>query len=303
MSEFLAERIGPETRVEQAIFGTADPYFVWREVVMVCPEAVECFAYSVGRSAVLFGLELRGETRVGLKIHLSESAEYLAAQQGVQEHAWRYGFPCPRPFGVRGRATLEEWREEGVHRDAHDPEIRRALAQELLRLTRITRGLHPAVDLQPFLPRAGGPLWPDALLAIEVPWIDDVARAARHGRDAYRSETVIAHDDWAVRHVRFRDSRPAVVYDWDSVCSGPEAVLVGEASAGFTAEPWPTVDETITFVADYERARTSRFTKDEHRMAGAAAVYARAYAARRVHAFGGDTAALKLDEYAAQLLQ
>jgi hypothetical protein len=303
MSEFLAERIGPDTRIENAIFGTPDPYFVWRAVVTVCPEAVDCFAYSVGRSAILFGLQLRGDARVAVKVHLGKTAEYLAAQQAVQEHVWRYGFPCPRPLGVRGPATLEEWHEDGVHRDAHEPEVRRALAHELVRLTRLTRGLHTAVDLPPFLPRAGGPCWPDALLTIEVPWIDEIARAARNRRDSYRSETVIAHDDWTVRHFRFRDSKATVVYDWDSVCSGPEAVLVGEASAGFTTEPWPTVDETITFVAEYERARTSRFTADEHQMAGAAAVYARAYAARRVHAFGGDATALELDEYAAELLQ
>jgi hypothetical protein len=303
MSGFLAERIGPDTRVENAIFGTPDPYFVWRAVVTLCPEAVDCFAYSVGRSAILFGLELRGGARVAVKVHLGKTAEYLAAQQAVQEHVWRYGFPCPRPLGVRGPATLEEWQEDGVHRDGHEPEIRRALAQELVRLTRLTHGLHPAVDLPPFLPRAGGPRWPDALLTIEVPWIDEIARAARNRRDSYRSQTVIAHDDWAVRHFRFRDSKATVVFDWDSVCSGPEAVLVGEASAGFTMEPWPTVDETITFVAEYERARTSRFTPDEHQMAGAAAVYARAYAARRVHAFGGDATALGLEEYAAELLQ
>lgn len=302
MTEFLAEHVGPDTRVEQTILGTADPYYVWREVVTVCPEAVDCFAYSVGRG-LLFGLELRGGARIALKIHHAETAEHLAAVQAVQEHLWRYGFPCPRPLGVRGRATLEEWHEDGARRDAHEPEIRRALAHELLRLTRLTRGLSPAVDLAPFLPRAGGPLWPDRLLMVEVPWLDEVARAARVRRDAYRSETVIAHDDWCVRHFRFRDSKPTVVYDWDSVCSGPEAVIVGEASAGFTTEPWPTVDETVTFVADYERARTSRFTKDEHQMAGAAAVYARAYAARRIHAFGGDVTALTLDEYAAQLLQ
>lgn len=307
MSEFLAQRIGPDTRIEQAMFGTADPYFVWREVQTVCPEAVDCFAYAAGRG-ILFGLELRGGARVALKLHLTETAEYLAAVQQVQEHVWRYGFPCPRPLGVRGRATIEEWKDDGAHRDAHEPEVRRTLARELVRLTRLTRPLHPAVDLMPFFPRPGGPLWPDALLAIEVPWIDEIARAARKRRDARVGDVVISHGDWAVRHVRFSESKPTVVYDWDSISRGYEPVFAGEAAAGFTVaalavDPWPTADETFAFIADYERTRTSPFTYDERRAAEGAAVYARAYATRAVHAFGGDTAAMKLETYASQLLQ
>jgi hypothetical protein len=285
--------------LERSILGTDDRDAVWRQL---CPEAISCFAFEVNVGA-LFGLVVRGGDRVALKVHRTATAERLAAVQEVQEHVWRHGFPCPRPLGVRGRATLEEWREDGGRRNAHEPEIRRALAHDLVRLTRLTRELRPAVDLAPFLPRAGGPLWPDGLPVLEAPWIDEIARAARARRDAYRSANVIAHGDWCVRHFRFRDSKAAIVYGWDSVCEGPEAVIVGEASAGFTTEPWPTVDETVTFIADYERTRTSRFTKDEHQMAGAAAVYARAYAARRIHASGGDVGALTLDEYATQLLQ
>jgi hypothetical protein len=295
--------------LEHSILGTPDRDAVWRQL---CPEAVECFAFEVGVGA-LFGLVVRGGDRVALKVHRTAPAERLAAMQQVQEHLWRYGFPVPRPLGVRGRGTLEEWREDGARRDAHEPRARSGLAQLLVRLTRLTRGVNPAVDLPPFFPRPGGPLWPalhtvlidfDATAA-GAEWIDDIAAAAKAQRDQGGGDIVIAHHDWTAKHVRWADISPSVVYGWDSLSTGFETVFAGEAAAHFTRniEPLPSVDETLMFIADYERARTAPFTREEQATASAAAVYARAYTARCTHALGGDTEALNLPDYAAALLQ
>ena len=297
------------SELEHSILGTDDRDAVWRQL---CPEAVECFAFEVSVGA-LFGLVVRGGDRVALKVHRGATAERLAAIQEVQEHLWRYGFPCPRPLGVRGHATLEEWREDGEHQDAHDPEARRRLAQLLIRLVTLTRAVRPTVDLPPFFPRAGDPLWPaphSVLIDFDATaegaeWIDEIAGAARAQRDRGRGNIVIAHDDWTAKHVRWAGIKPTVVYDWGSMSIGFEPVFVGEAAAHFTwdVEPLPSVDEDLMFIADYERARPSPFTREEQATAAAAALYGRAYATRCVHALGGDTEALQLPEYALALLQ
>jgi hypothetical protein len=295
--------------LERSILGTDDRDAVWRQL---CPEAVECFAFEVSVGA-LFGLVVRGGERVALKVHRNVTAERLAAIQEVQEHLWRYGFPCPRPLGVRGHGTLEEWRDDGERRDAHEPEARRALAQLLVRLVTLTRGVRPTADLPPFFPRADGGLWPEPhsvlvdldATAIGAEWIDEIAGTAKATRDQVGGDLVIAHHDWTAKHVRWEGIRPTVVYDWDSMSIGYEPVFVGEAASHFTydVEPLPSVDEALMFIADYERARSSAFTRQEQATAAAAAVYGRAYTTRCVHALGGDTAVLQLPEYAAALLQ
>lgn len=294
--------------LERSILGDEQPDAVWRRL---CPEAVECFAFEVSVGAV-FGLVVRGGDRVALKVHRAATAERLAAMQQVQEHLWRHGFPCPRPLGVRGHATLEEWRDDGRQRDAREPEVRRAMAALLVRLVTLTHDLRPAVDLPPFFPRSGGALWPEphnVLFDFEATtagaeWIDEIACTARAKRDVGGTHVVVAHHDWTAKHVRFAGSEPTVVHDWDSMSVDYEPVFVGNAAAHFTYDDsLPTVDESLLFIADYERARPSPFTRGEQAVAAAAAAYGRAYTTRCWHALGGDVGELRLPGYAATLLQ
>lgn len=317
MSSFLAGRIEPGARLERSIFGTTDPEEIWGKVLAICPDAVDCFAFEAGVGAVL-GLRLGDGRSVALKMHADRAAgRYLETMQQVQEHLWRRGFPCPRPFGVYGRATLEEWRDDGEHLDAHDPAVREALAGLLARLIALASDLEPSPSLVPFLPRSGGPLWPKPhnvlfdfeATADEAAWIDEIAREARAQRDAGRGKPVVGHHDWTAGHVRFDGLRPTVVYDWDSTSADLEPVFVGEAAAAFTytqrlpVERWPRVEEARAFVDDYERARGRPFTAEERATARAAAVYTRAYSARCVHAAGEDPRPLGLEDYARELLE
>jgi hypothetical protein len=112
----------PGAAVEWSIFGTDDAEAIWREVLDLCPDAVDCFAFEVSVGA-LFGLRLGDGSRIALKIHREHDADSLEALQRVQAHLYEEGFPCPQPLGVRGRATLEHWCDEGVYRDAHDPAV------------------------------------------------------------------------------------------------------------------------------------------------------------------------------------
>ena len=316
MSAFLAERIHSDARIERSLFGTDDPNEIWAQVLAICPDAVDCFAFEVSVGALL-GLVLAGGERVALKVHVDRVLDgYLEAMQAVQEHLWSAGFPCPRPRGVRGRASLEEWRDEGEYLDGHDPAVRRALAELLATLVELARDAEPSPQLVPFLRPSEGRLWPkphNVLFDFEATtdgagWIDEIAAAAQKRRDAGPGELVIGHHDWTVKHVRFDGLRPVVVYDWDSLSAAPEPCFAGDAAATFTytehlpVELWPTVEEAQAFIGDYEQARGRPFTPDERGTARAAAVYTRAYSTRCVHARGGDARSLRLEEYARELL-
>jgi len=166
--------------------------------------------------------------------------------------------------------------------------------------------------------RPQGALWPkphNALFDFEATaagaeWIDEIGTRAvaveRMGRE------VVGHLDWAAKHVRFDDRlRPTAVYDWDSVTTELEPVVAGQAAASFTyteeldspVSRWPTPDESLAFLADYERARGVPFEPAERATAGAACVYLLAYASRCHHAVGGDDADIQLSQHAEVFLR
>jgi hypothetical protein len=300
---------------KRSIFGTDDWEEIWRQVREVCPEAEDCFTFEVSIGAC-FGLRLRDGSRIALKIHAQRfDLAYLAAVQRVQAHLIARGFPCPRPLGVRGRATLEEWVDAGEYRDAHDPAVRRVMAEYLARLVELATELHPLEGMEPYRP-ADRPLWPVPhwpifdfeATAAGAEWIDEIASRARAIQDANAERTVIGHGDWSVKHFRFAGLKPTVIYDWDSLNADFEAIFVGSAARSFTyreepdGELWPSLEETLAFLDEYEEARGEPLTAEEMRATHAAAVYSRAYSARCAHAVAGDPGRAQLEELAASLL-
>jgi hypothetical protein len=316
VSEFIAERIWPGALIERSIFGTDDARAIWAQVLEACPDAVECFAFEVSVGARL-GLRLGDGSRIALKVHVGrEGPRYLEAVQRVQQHLWERGFPCPKPLGSRERVTLEEWREDGEYRDAHEPEVRRVIAGQLAELFRLTGELQPPPGLEPFFAPRDAPLWPiphNVLFDFEATaegaeWIDEIAGAAKRLRDAQVGRLVIGHGDWTVKHVRFDGLRPTVIYDWDSLNTDFETVFVGNSAATFTytehlpVSVWPTVEEAHAFFDEYDQARAEPFTSEERAAARAAAVYSRAYSARCTHAVGKDATRMQLLDYAEAFL-
>lgn len=84
-----------------------------------------------------------------------------------------------------------------------------------------------------------------------------------------------------------------VVYDWDSLAVARETDVVGMAAAIFLVTwdlelvpRFPTRDEMMAFVAEYEHAAGHRFSKREWESIGAAATYMLAYVARCEHSHG-----------------
>jgi hypothetical protein len=114
---------------------------------------------------------------------------------------------------------------------------------------------------------------------------------------------VTGHGDWTVKHFRFAGFRPTVIYDWDSLNTDYETIVVGNSAVSFTytehlpVEVWPSAIEARAFLADYEQEREKPFTAEERCAAGAAAVYSRAYSARCTHAVGKNARTMQLEEY------
>ncbi len=171
------------------------------------------------------------------------------------------------------------------------------------------RTVHSCVRQKALWPKPHNVLFDFDATADGAEWIDDIARAARDVPDAGRE--VVGHADWSAKHLRFDDDLTATaIYDWDSVTTDPEPSLVGTAAASFTyteelAEPiflWPSADESLAFIAEYEAGRGEAFTTPERRSALAACVYLRAYAARCQHAIGDDARSAGLVDFAGELL-
>jgi len=245
--------------------------------------------------------------RVVLKIHQpSRSLDFLKAVGQVQHYLVDHGYPCtkpllnPRPLAY-GTATVEEFVDEGVYHQAHDPAIRRSMAEMLAWLIKLTwipetiPGLQPtALDLR--LPT--GVLWPTPhsklfdfeATAAGAEWIDEIARQAQETKLRGAGQLVLGHVDWSVKHFRYAGERVRVIYDWDSLALEKEPIIVGHASANFTYTEFfggprlPTYEESRAFIDEYEVARGKPFTPDEYQTLKAAQIYEHAYSARCEHA-------------------
>jgi hypothetical protein len=307
----------PDSPVVLDVLGTRDAGAIRARLSELEPDAEEVFFFGASVGA-LFGVLRRDGSRVAIKQHkrIGEEAYFDEVQQ-VQAALADAGFPAPRPLGHRGPVTWEEWLDDGEFRDAHEPDVRRAMARELVRFHRLARetGLRPRNS---FLRPAGG-LWGkphNALFDFEATaggagWIDEIGAAARVVVDACAGDEVVGHADWSAKHLRFDASLHATaLYDWDSVTTDREPALVGNAAGSFTYTEelgreivmWPTVDESFAFVADYEAERGAPFAVGGRAAAYAACVYLRAYAARCHHAVGGDARDTGLAELAEALL-
>jgi len=300
------------------VLGTLDADAIRARVHELEPETVEIFFFAASVGAI-FGVRTRDGSRVAIKVHkLFTDEAYFDELQRLQTALADDGFPAPRPLARHGLTTVEEWLDDGDFRDAHEPEVRRAMARTLAEFIRraTATGFRPR---RPFLPHGDEGLWPvphNALFdfdatTVGAEWIDEIARAAKPlGRGDAGTE-VVGHTDWSAKHLRFDAAlRPTALYDWDSVTVDREPSYVGTAAGSFTYTEelgedvvlWPSVEESLAFLDEYEGARGAPFPADERRAAQAACVYLRAYAARCGHAFGADVRESGLHELAEALL-
>ncbi len=298
--------------VENIVFNTTDPDQIATILDEFCrrelASPVATFLFFESSIGAVCGVKLSDGRRVVLKIHqLSRSLDFLNAVIQVQRYLIAKSYPCtkplltPRPI-ANGTATVEELVDEGEYRDAHDPAIRRSMAEMMAWLLKLTwtpetiPGLQPsALDLR--LPP--GTIWPtphSKLFDFEATakgaeWIDAIARRNQEIKLQGAGQLVIGHTDWGVKHFRYLpDGRVRIIYDWDSLALEKEPTIVGHAASYFTyteffnIERLPSREESQAFIADYEVARGKLFTPDERKTLDAAMIYGLAYGARCEHA-------------------
>jgi hypothetical protein len=257
------------------------------------------------RVGIVAGLRLADGSDVVIKIHRwNVSVARLAAVQEVQRTLADKGLPAPRPLVqpeplAHGIATIEELRGGG-RASGRDPDVRRTIARELHTFITASAPLVGYANVgSPLLLRPrGAPLWfepHDVRFDFEgsaagAEWIDKAAAAARHRLKDVSSNVMIGHFDWRVENLAFHDKDIVAIYYWDSVCVAPEAVVVGNTAAQFTADwtgpehdPLPSVSEMRLFVEDFESARGAPFGPAEREQLDAANLFLCAYGARCQH--------------------
>jgi hypothetical protein len=311
VSMITAQQRKREMPLLAEIFGSSKPSFVASVVDTFCTNElgsriVETYFFALSQSAV-FGLRLCDGPRVVVKAHAPRhSIEFLRAVTQVQRYLAEQGFPCPRPLIEprpleQGLATAEELKNEGEHRNPHDPVVRRSLAELLAWQITLTQhpeaipGIQPALFDHRLPPEVLWPVPHDAIFHLEATaagaeWIDALARPAHQTVLQGAGWLVLGHTDWSVKHVRYTGEQVAAVYDWESLALEKEPAIIGAASASFTYNEWPGItprrpsqDEALAFVSEYEAARGKPFSPEEYQTLAAAATYQLAYSARCEH--------------------
>jgi hypothetical protein len=305
----VAEWQSPGGVVEELVFGTCAEPAIDAAVEAFCrthlAAAVGEVLFRATSVGVVYGVRLNDGRRVVIKSHQPrESAQALVAMHRVQAHLHREGFPCPAPLVApaavaNGLAVAEELVDAGEFSDTHEPAYRRLMAEALAWHLELTRACRRPAALggawSMYTPRR---LWPRELhtpildfetTAAGAEWIDAIAAKAKE-RAAAPGELVVGHHDWSGKHFRFAGDRVTVIYDWDSVRLGHEAVIVGNAAMTFTAnfdlpglKLTPTPDEVRAFVDDYSVARSTPLSGSEREQVAACATFIAAFTARCEH--------------------
>jgi hypothetical protein len=139
----------PASPIVLAVFATVDADAIRARVHKLDPRVDEVFFFAVSVGA-LFGVLRTDGSRAAMKIHKLFSDEaYLDEMQRIQGALSDAGFPAPRPLGRRGSVVWEEWIDEGTFRDAHEPEVRSAIARELARFHKIATSTQAIIAWQP----------------------------------------------------------------------------------------------------------------------------------------------------------
>jgi Phosphotransferase enzyme family len=299
--------------VDLAVFATDDAAVIAAVINAFCLQVlgagVQRGLFHQSSVGSVTGVLLEDGRAVVIKAHQPERSRALLAEiVRIQSYLAENGIFAPRVLagpvvlGV-GFAIVEQFHNAGATADAHDPDVRRALAKGLFTIITACDRFVPSTSLEPgLLASARDTLWPkphSKLFDFEATsagaaWVDELAALARE-QMVPAGRRVIGHGDWRQEHVRFIGDMPVVAFDCDSLCCELEPALLGVVAHGFCAD-WscvdrrqaPTIEEARAFRSDYEETRGSSFSPDERRLCGAAFAYACAYTARCGHALGAD---------------
>lgn len=267
---------------------------------------VDCCLFDYVSVGMTLELELRDGRVVVFKALPHDPSRKRAAAIATQAALGDLGFPAPRVLAPLTRcleadAYLMEVCDRG-EQVRYDERVRNSMARTLARLV----DLAATIDPPPLVPERGyvsERLWPtphSAIFDIEgttatASPIDAIASRARERLVDEPGRVVVAHGDWSLQNMAFRDGEPVCVFDWDSVALMPEP-LVAASAAAFHQQDWlrtpdayphdfyPGPEVAMSFVATYAAARGFSWTRSERLLIEAALVYRLGYQARCEHA-------------------
>jgi hypothetical protein len=304
----LGVKMGPLVQgVERKIFGEVSEDYItdWldRQLYGRLSLYIRQVLFRSGRLGAVYGLHLTDNTSVVVKVHATAELRHLEAVKTCQELLTAGGYPCPVPIAGPVEAdgkvfVIETLLEAGEEEDAHDPQIRRAMAVSLAQQIQILKSAPvkpaslappPAWALYKNGPR---PVSHDPIVDFSrtpegYEWLDKLASRAAEVLQSHYQPDSIGHCDWVCQNLRFAEGKVVAAYDWDSLIAESEPVLVGISAGAFTEggttdRDAPTPDEVVSYLCEYESGRSQKFTKDEQTLAVAAATWVLAYNARWV---------------------
>lgn len=311
-AEVVDAAVRDHTVLVEKMCGTADGDEVMALVERWCRDELGSPVAHVGRAAASSGLvvavDLADGRELVVKVRPLSQCARIEDSRLLQALLADDGFPAPRPvgrltpLGPAGVAGAEARLDAGAEVDGHSDAGRAVLASTLRWLVDRATVLAP---VEVALHRPWGvalppdQLWPDpphdpgfdlAGTGAGAEWIDALAAGFRHRLLAADGRPdVVGHVDWRAEHVMVDTAGGVVaVFDWDALARGPEALVVGQAAAGFSivwgqVDPHPSVDEAAAFVSAYETARGVPFDPQERDVLDAAHGYVVAYGARCEH--------------------
>ena len=273
----------------------------WCRDVLGAGVATELFAS--GHLADVLGVRLDDGRRVVLKVRPGSSR--LEAVVRAQRHFYEAGVPCPRPLaGPLPFNGLTITAEELVAADRPpatepSPDLCADLLARVVEAAPSPQSVPELDGPPPWVgwDHGGAGVWPppddldvDLNSVANGDWIDDAARSVRLRLAEYIAPEIVGHVDWEARNLGWRDERPVVVYDWDSLAIRTEAALVGAAATVFGSTEGLTVAASVVasdaFLDEY-RHRRGPFTDEQVEVAWSAGLWILLYNAKKEMAGGG----------------
>ena len=307
----VAEGIAGHQVLVAGMVGTVVPTEVvavassWCEAVLGSP--VVHVAWVAAGSGLVLGVDLGDGRALALKVRPADQATRIEEARTLQAALAGAGLPVPVPVGPLaplgpGGLAGAEVRLDGVGpldaRAAGGAEVMASLLHRIVVVATARAPAHLGLHEPWGIALPADRLWPDPPhdpgFDLSLPGGEAIDVAARGFRSrvvagAEGVDRAVGHVDWRAEHVLVDPAGEVRgILDWDSLVRAPEAVLVGQAAAGWTIawgrpDPHPTVAEGATFVAAYEAARGTPFTGAERDLLDAAHGYVAAYGARCEH--------------------
>jgi Ser/Thr protein kinase RdoA (MazF antagonist) len=260
---------------------------------------VDDVLFTAGHLSRVIGVRLHDGRDVVVKVR--PAADRLAGCADVQRALYQAGFPCSQPLvglealdGFAASAEVLVPGGEVLDLGGNAVELSAELLARFIRLAPApssVRSLEPNPPWVAWDHHHDG-LWPppddrdvDLNAHVEPAWLEEAGRRVRQ-RLQHTSDwpSLVGHGDWEAQNLRWNGRQPWVVHDWDSVMTGPEAVIVGLAASVWPcgAEPRAaSIDESAAFIKAYQRAAGRRWGTDEEQASWAAGLWVYAFNTKR----------------------